>query len=139
MTRILTVIEGTSVTLTVDGTAEELESHRPFRFDGGAVTSAQLTHGPIRDLNVIARTGTVDATVSVETVTADNPRPVYEGQYCVLLEGHALLSRHSAGVDTFRVAEVALEPFDTVVGDTRPLPTIHGDGILAVITISASE
>ncbi len=129
MTRILTVIEGTSVTLTVGGAAEVLERHRPFEFDGGAETSAALPHGPIRDLNLIARTGTVDATVSIERLTAEHPRLVSGGQYCVVLEGHARLTMNAAGRN-----ERTLERFDTVVGDSQLPQTITGNGFLAVIS-----
>lgn len=129
MTRILTVIEGVSVTLTVDGKVEELEKYRPFEFDGGAKTSALLPHGPIRDLNLIARTGTVDAKVSIEQLTARRPRLVSEGQYCVILDGSARLTVNTAGRN-----ERELERFDTVVGDSRLPLTITGDGFLAVIS-----
>lgn len=137
MTRILTIIDGESITLTVDGAIEELERHRPFRFDGGADTSAKLPHGPIRDLNLITRTGTVDAEVSIEALSADRPRPVVEGQYCVLLEGQALLGTAVADADLTGVLNVELERYDTVLGDAKNPPTIAGDGVLAVITVSA--
>lgn len=134
MTRILTVIEGPSVTLTVDGIVEELEKHRPFEFDGGAETSAVLTHGPIRDLNFIARTGTVDAKVTVERLTSGHPHRVSGGQYCVILDGRARLI-HNAESFTER----KLERFDTVIGCVEDPPTITGEGVLAFITIPASE
>ena len=133
MTRILTVIEGNSVTLTVDGTVEEVGKHRPFRFDGGANTSAKLPHGPIRDLNLIARTGFVDATLRIETLSAENPCRISDGQFCVLLEGSAQLNANA--VDT---TEVKFERFDTVLGDATHPATISGEGIVAVITVSAS-
>lgn len=133
MTRTLTVIEGSSVTLIVDGVAEELEKHRPFRFDGGADTSAELPHGPIRDLNLIARTGVVDAQVAVQKLSTGRPHRVSRGQYCVLLDGRARLGPSVEGETA-----VNLELFDTVLGvDTHP-STISGEGILAVITVSAS-
>ena len=137
MTRILTVIEGTSVTLTVDGRVEELERYRPFRFDGGAETRADLSHGPIRDLNVIARTGSVDATVSIEVLSADCTRLVLEGQYCVLLEGQASLGVDVADVDAAGAVTVELGRYDTVLGAATNPPMIMGDGVLAVISIAA--
>lgn len=133
MTRILTVIEGASVTLTVDGAVELLEKHRPFKFDGGAETSAVLPHGPIRDLNLISRTGVVDATVSVEPLTFGSVRPVFDGQYCVILDGNALLTLTAAGSTTFE-----LKRFDTVLGSAQHPATLTGEGTIAVITVSAS-
>ena len=57
MERVLTVIEGELLLLTVGGAEQPLEKYRPFRFDGGAATTAALPTGDIRDLNVITRTG----------------------------------------------------------------------------------
>lgn len=135
MTRILTIIEGASITLTVDGTVEELERHRPLRFDGAAETSATLPHGPIRDLNLIARTGTVEAGVSIEILAADRSRRFSDGQYCVLLEGRALLVTDA---DFPGAPGLALACYDTILGDGMNPPTISGDGIIAVVTVSAS-
>src|SRR5690606_19052709 len=109
MTRILTVIEGDSITLTVDGIEEELERFRPFTFDGGAETSAQLPHGPIRDLNLIARTGTVDAEVRIVPLSSERELFVADGQFCVLLAGRAQVWATDA-------AAVELHLFDTVLG-----------------------
>jgi environmental stress-induced protein Ves len=134
MTRILTVIEGVSVTLTVDGAVEKVEKLEPFRFDGGAETSAVLPHGSIRDLNLIARTSTVDAQVRVETLSAARPRLVSEGQYCVILGGRTQLLPSAA-----RPTRLELERFDTVVGDSRHPLTITGEGILAVIMVSGAH
>ncbi|MCC6270846.1 MAG: HutD family protein [Microbacteriaceae bacterium] len=130
MTRILTVIEGVSVTLTVDGAVEELEKLRPFRFDGGAESSAVLPHGSIRDLNLIARTSTVDAQVRIETLSAARPHLVSEGQYCVILGGRAQLLPSAA-----HATAAELERFDTVIGDSRDPLTITGEGIVAVIMV----
>ena len=132
MTRILTVIEGASVTLTVDGVVEELESRRPFRFDGGAETSAKLPHGPIRDLNLIARTGNVDAEVRIEVLSAGRPRLIPDGQFGVLLDGRALVRTDAASA-----ADVELERYDTVLGDASYPSTITGVGVLAVISVAA--
>lgn len=131
MTRVLTVIEGDSITLTVDGVEEELERFRPFRFDGGADTSAQLPHGPIRDLNLIARTSRVEGHVRIESVSASVPFTVGEGQVCVLVAGDAHLVLGDR-------TEQALQHFDTVIGASTHSVSIHGEGTLAVITVSAT-
>ncbi|MEO6941552.1 MAG: HutD family protein [Terrimesophilobacter sp.] len=138
MTRIITIIEGESVMLTVNGAVEVLEKYRPFTFAGGAETSAKLPHGPIRDLNLIARTGIVDAKVSVEVLSADRPRRVSEGQYCVLLEGYGLLRNDAIATDSAGTVEDSINRFDTVVGDPVSPRSIRGDGILAIITVTAA-
>ncbi len=50
MSRILTVIEGEGLAITIDGVEQRLDRYMPLRFDGGAATSATLPAGPIRDL-----------------------------------------------------------------------------------------
>lgn len=134
MTRILTVIEGTSLTLTVDGAVEQLDRHQPFEFNGEAATSAELTHGPIRDLNLIARTSIVGCRVKVLQLTAGVPHSVPKGQYCVILEGSACLTLNDPG-STER--DVELGRFDTVLGNAQHPPIITGNGILAVVTVTA--
>ena len=131
MTRILTVIEGESITLTVDGVEEELERFRPFRFDGGVDTSAQLPHGPIRDLNLIARTSRVNGDVRIENFSASQPLTVGDGQFCVLLAGDARLVLGDR-------TEQALQHFDTVIGAPSHSVSIQGEGTLAIITVSAT-
>ncbi|MEO7348917.1 MAG: HutD family protein [Terrimesophilobacter sp.] len=138
MTRILTVIEGASITLTVDGSIVELERHRPFSFDGGANTSAEIPHGPIRDLNLIMRTGTMSAEVRIEPLTTDRPLVMVNGTYSVLLEGQASLTETVAHADNTAVLNAKLERFDTVLGDTNVPRTITGEGTIAVITIAVA-
>lgn len=136
MTRILTVIEGAGITLTVDGRVENLERYRPFVFDGGAETSAALPHGPIRDLNLIARTGTVSADVTIEHVDARRPLLMEGSNYCILLLGQAVL-RPAADSEFDRAVAVDLERYDTVLGTAAFQHSITGDGVVAVISIAA--
>lgn len=143
MTRILTVIEGAAISLTVDGVVEELERFRPFRFDGGAHTSAQLPRGPIRDLNVIARTGRVQADVRIEALTSSHPFTVEERQFCVLLAGHAQLRTKgetgaASGTESAETAGIELQLFDTAVGASSHSYALEGDGTLAIIIVSAA-
>ena len=135
MTRTLTVIEGATVTLTIGGVTKELEKHRPFTFDGGASTSAEIPHGPIRDLNLIVRTGVVNAEVSVTTLSAGQSLRASDGQYCVLLDGQAAVM---ADALTAGSADLALNPFDTVLGSATPPTTISGEGTLAIITVATA-
>lgn len=151
MTRILTVIEGVSITLTVDGVEEQLDRFRPFRFDGGADTSAQLPHGPIRDLNLIARTDRANGDVRIEMLSSDHPRHVGKGSVCVLLAGHSQLHTGSdTGADkgadkesdtaakpgiSAHTRTTALQRFDTVVGTSTTQLSLHGDATIAVITV----
>jgi environmental stress-induced protein Ves len=134
MERILTVVEGGLLLLTVDGREQGLERHRPFRFDGGAATSAALPTGPIRDLNVI--TGADHrAYVAVVELSKKRPHPVFGGQLAVLLEGTA-----TAGSPGGSDAEpVNLARYDAVIGGDDAPPEVSGRGFLAVVSIEAAS
>lgn len=57
--RVLTVIEGAGLELSVEGlAAAELDDRAPpFAFPGDAACTATLRQGPIRDLNLMTRRG----------------------------------------------------------------------------------
>ncbi|MFG2527666.1 HutD family protein [Streptomyces sp. NPDC048516] len=65
--RILTVVDGAGLELTVDGTAQLLpERYRPFAFPGAAATGSRLLDGrPVVNLNVMLREGRAAATVEM--------------------------------------------------------------------------
>ncbi|MGX1974313.1 HutD/Ves family protein [Streptomyces kronopolitis] len=64
--RILTVVDGAGLELTVDGAVRLLPGgHRPFAFPGGAATGSRLLDGPVINLNVMLREGRADATVEI--------------------------------------------------------------------------
>jgi environmental stress-induced protein Ves len=62
--RTITVVQGSGMTLTVDGTLHELGLHEPFGFSGEAATSARVTGATI-DFNMMVdrRHLTLQATV----------------------------------------------------------------------------
>lgn len=63
--RVLTVIEGRGLSLTVEGLGEATlgASSAPYAFPGDAACTASLGDGPIRDLNVMTRRGEWSAKV----------------------------------------------------------------------------
>jgi hypothetical protein len=63
--RVLVLVDGPGMTLTVDGTRHELRRYEPFRFDGGAATTCELPGGPTRDVNVMTRRGRCTAVTEV--------------------------------------------------------------------------
>ncbi|MEW2435386.1 HutD family protein [Streptomyces caniferus] len=64
--RILTVVDGAGLELTVDGVPRLLpERYRPFAFPGGAATGSRLLDGPVVNLNVMLREGRAAATVEM--------------------------------------------------------------------------
>lgn len=73
--RVLTVIEGDGLVLTVEGAATRLEAGAPFAFAGEAAVTARLTAGPVRDLNVMVRRGAWTARVEPWRGGAIGARP----------------------------------------------------------------
>ena len=145
MERVLTVIEGELLLLTVDGEEHPLEKYRPFRFSGEAATHGALPTGDIRDLNVITRTGSFKGYTSIIELSKKRAHPVFDGQLAVLLQGQATVSPGAAakaddGTDDIREAAPATAPealgrYDAVVGSEARSPEILGRGFLAVVSI----
>ena len=137
MERVLTVIDGELLLLTVDGQEHPVEKYRPFRFSGEADTSSALPTGDIRDLNIIARAGAFKGYTSIIELSKKRAHPVFEGQLAVLLEGKASVV---PGVDPDAETPAADEPtelarYDAVVGSDSRSPEILGRGFLAVVSI----
>ncbi|WP_416404707.1 HutD family protein [Arthrobacter sp. LFS091] len=147
MERVITIIDGELLLLTVDGAEHPLEKYRPFRFSGEAASAATLPTGDIRDLNVIARTGAFKGYTSIVEISKKRAHPVFEGQLAVLLEGKATVAPGAAAEaesDGDSAATSAGEPvelsrYDTVVGSDSRSPEISGRGFVAVISIDHVE
>ncbi|MHC6591944.1 HutD/Ves family protein [Arthrobacter sp. C152] len=130
MERVVTVVEGDLLLLSVDGADQPVERYRPYRFDGGAATSAKLPTGDIRNLNVITRTGAFKGFASIIELSKKRAHPVFEGQLGVLLQGQATVS--DADTDAVELAR-----YDAVAGSDERSPEILGRGFLAVVSIDA--
>lgn len=128
MERLLTVVEGELLLLTVEGTERPVEKYRPFRFDGGAATSATLPTGDIRNLNVISRAGAFKGYTSVIELSKKRAQPVFEGQVAVLLQGQASVT-DGTGVSG------DLGRYDAVVGSDAATLEVLGRGFLAVVSL----
>ena len=148
MERVITVIDGELLLLTVDGEEHPLEKYRPFRFSGEADSSSALPTGDIRDLNVIARAGEFKGYTSIIELSKKRAHPVFEGQMAVLLEGKASVTPGADSAETgdgeTAAAPTAGEPvelarYDAVVGSDTRSPEILGRGFLAVISIDRVE
>lgn len=150
MDRVLTVIDGELLLLTVDGAEHPLEKYRPFRFSGEADSASALPTGDIRDLNVITRNGAFKGYTSIIELSKKRAHPVFEGQLGVLLQGQATVSPGSAGdigtdadAGTDATSDVVQAPdepetlgrYDAVVGSDSRTPEILGRGFLAVVSI----
>lgn len=131
--RIITVIEGELIALSVDGAEQALEKFRPFRFSGDSDTSASLPTGALMDLNLMTRRGAFKGYAAIIELSKKRPHPVFADQFAVLLQGSATVSP-AATDDAAAPAAEALGKFDTVVG-SEDAPEISGRGFLAVLSI----
>ncbi|MFG2288635.1 HutD family protein [Streptomyces sp. NPDC048595] len=157
--RILTVVDGAGLELTVDGTAHPLPGrYRPFSFPGGADTDCRLLAGPVVNLNVMLRDGRAAATVEVvrgSRTVAPGRSPGHgdgggdhSGQavMVVALEGRTEL-RTEGGTERREDPVVRLERFDaalltpeSLTGNQMPVEVravaLRTDGVAAVISLS---
>ena len=131
MSRILMVIDGGGLALSIDGDRQQLELFTPLHFDGGSTTSALLPHGPIRDLNLMTRTGVVDGDAAIVELSEFQPLRLSGGRFGILLQGRGRLLAPDG-------TERDLERFDTVVGGGHEAPLIAGHGTFAVLSVSPS-
>lgn len=135
--RIITVVEGELIALTVDGVEQALEKYRPFRFSGDSETSASLPTGALKDLNLLTRRGSFKGYAAIIELSKKRPHPVFADQFAVLLQGSATVSPalpSDAGASSAAPVPEALGKFDTVVG-SEEAPEISGRGFLAVLSM----
>lgn len=85
VTRVLAVVRGDPLRLTVDGAAHLLEPLQPFTFSGDAQSAGELTGAAIEDFNVMAWAG---LTPSVQIAPADT-LDLAGAQAAALLSGEA--------------------------------------------------
>ena len=146
MDRVLTVVEGELLLLTVDGAEHPLEKYRPFRFSGDAAAVGALPTGDIRDLNVITRNGAFKGYTSIIELSKKRAHPVFEGQLGILLQGQATVAPGTAGTsggdpgaapgaEATAAGPIALGRYDAVLGSDTDTPEILGRGFLAVVSI----
>jgi uncharacterized protein len=146
MERVLTVIDGELLLLTVDGREHPLEKYRPFRFPGDAPAGSKLPTGDITNLNVITRTGAFKGYTSIIELSKKRPHPVFEGQLGILLQGQAAARPGEAGPEEGQQPEeaqqaepVPLGRYDAVVGSGTRTPEVLGRGFLAVVSIDSAD
>jgi environmental stress-induced protein Ves len=129
--RVITVVEGAGMELTVDGRSELMTGRgRPFAFPGDADTSCRLLDGPIRDFNVMTRRGRVAA--EVEIVREDRELPPADDRLTLLLlvlEGRLRLG--AALLDRYDAALVR----GTGVAGTASVEFMGGTGAAALVAL----
>lgn len=125
--RVITVVEGAGMALTVSGAGHLLaQPYRPFAFPGDAETGCRLLGGPVVDLNVMTRRGRASAEVEITGTRREIGVP----------EGAVVLLVCLAGSAVLPAAGLALGRFDAALlgpGDGPELLPV--DGRTAVVTL----
>lgn len=137
MERVISVIDGELLVLTVDGEEHAMERYRPFRFSGDAVSSSALPTGDIRDLNVIARRGAFKGYLSILELSKKRAHPVFEGQLAILLEGKASVAEERG--EESGGEQVELARYDAVVGSDEASPELLGRGFVAIVSLDPAD
>ncbi|MGG7571512.1 HutD/Ves family protein [Streptomyces sirii] len=157
--RILTVVDGAGLELTVDGTAHLLPGrYRPFPFPGGADTDCRLLSGPVVNLNVMLREGCAAATVEMvrgSRTVATGRSPAHGGDgdgdggdggdqavMVVALEGCTEVRTEGRNGPAVRLErfDAALLPPESLTDAQMPVGLrtveLRTDGMAAVISLS---
>ncbi|MFB6891274.1 HutD family protein [Kitasatospora sp. NPDC056327] len=124
--RVITLVEGPGMALTVDGTEHVVDVPlRPFAFSGDAATDCRLLGGPLVDFNVMTRRGLATA----DLVLAELPRPVV-----VPAGATVLLVCLSGGA---ALDGTPLDRYDAALLTAPGVHELHPDGVTAVLTVRA--
>lgn len=124
--RIIVVVDGPGLVLTVDGVEHALRLHEPFAFSGESETTATVS-GPTVDLNVMTRRGRCAATMDVVHLVAGAPVDV-------AADGRLLVAVLDGTVDVISDGgSAALERLD--VAATAAPVNLDGVGTVAAIRL----
>ncbi|MDQ6524524.1 HutD family protein [Nocardioides sp. LHD-245] len=116
--RIITLVEGTSMTLHLPGRTHVLRPDEPFGFDGGVPVRCSVDR-PTRDLNVMTRRGAARGRLDVYRLAADDDAlvvPRADTVVLVVLDGTVTLT--SDGGATLGTGDVAIADEPLVLGGT---------------------
>lgn len=132
--RVITLIEGEGMVLTVDGVPEAVSPLNPFAFSGDAATDCRLAAGAVRDLNAMTRRGRATAQVRIVAVTSEAGMRCEEGE--VLLVMAATEGITVGGPDG---QDTVLGRLDCVRQEGSGVLALRGDGAVAEIRIAAAS
>jgi environmental stress-induced protein Ves len=134
--RVITLVEGEGMVLTVDGTRHSVSPLSPFAFSGDATTDCLLEGGAVRDMNVMTRRGRATARVRIVAVAAAR------GAEMACAAGETLLVMavtEGIAIGGPDEGARALGRLDCVPYDGPGALTLRGDGTVAEIRITAAR
>lgn len=117
--RVLVLIDGDAMQLTVDGVDQHLRRLQPVTFRGESSTSCTLAGGPTRDLNVMTRRGRAAAQIELLESRAELDGSLGElGIHCIAATNQTVWLALITGVWTEETApSVDLNPGDFALID----------------------
>ncbi|WP_406859393.1 HutD family protein [Streptomyces sp. HUAS MG47] len=125
--RIITVVDGPGMELTVDGVPHTVDAlYEPFAFPGDADTDCRLLGGPLVDFNVMTR----------RTAATARVRVTREGFSVAPQGGAVTLVIALAGTATVAESGATLDRFDAVLFSGPGSGTVHVTGVTAAVTIT---
>ncbi|WP_326672715.1 HutD family protein [Streptomyces canus] len=133
--RVITLVEGEGMVLTVDGTRHAVGPLSPFAFSGDAATDCRLEAGAVRNVNVMTRRNRATATVRIVTVSAAGEAEMACAPGETLL---ALAVTEGIAVGRPDGRETTLGRLDCVRHEGPAALTLRGDGMVAEMRITAA-
>lgn len=133
--RVITLVEGEGMVLTVDGTPHPVGPLSPFAFPGDAATDCRLKTGAVRNINVMTRRSRATAQVRIITVATAR------GAELACAAGETLLvmaATEGIAVGEPDGRETPLGRLDCVRHEGPAALTLRGDGTVAGIRITAA-
>jgi environmental stress-induced protein Ves len=85
--RVLTVVDGPVLDLTVDGEPHVVEPQRPFALSGDATVVGSVPEGPVRVLDVVVDPAVVAPFVTVLELGRSSALPLADDQAAYVLTG----------------------------------------------------
>ncbi|WP_423185157.1 HutD family protein [Arthrobacter sp. NyZ413] len=122
--RILTVVDGGPLHLTINGRSQLASPFQPLAFDGSMPTRAALPKGPVKNLNLMCRQGHAGGSVSIAPLQEHLLLP---HQAIVLLNGVA------------RAGNRKLHGLDTIFGSRNEQILVKGTGTVALVGLYGSN
>lgn len=135
--RIIVLLDGTGLVLSVGGTDRVLEPLQPFAFSGDVPTTCTLRAGPTRDLNVMTARGRWEAAVDVVAVAGRLEVTPAGGEDLLLVAaGGGLVCGGLVCADLVcaGATPVGLDRLDAVAGPA----VLDGDGTVIVVRLRRS-
>ncbi|MCA1218053.1 HutD/Ves family protein [Streptomyces sp. 8L] len=132
--RVITLVEGDGMVLTVDGAEHRLVPLEPFAFPGDAVTDCRLPGGAARDMNLMTRRGRTAGRVRVLDVAGSLALACAEDETLLVLPvgGDIALEGADGG-------RVPLGRLDCVRQDGAGTVRLAGGGTVAEIRVTPAR